>query len=376
MKAVPSRTRNFGVAALLLALGSSAALTSWVGLPVLETPAVEIPLLDAQPDRGGSVDSSGALLTPEDVMDPSETDETVHDRFDEAMTVAWAAVVSGAKFTLMYLVLVIAFHALKVHKRFGFFKVAEPASHFKTALLNWKVPFLWGVGVTLACYALGVDAESMQIGQTPRLRFELPAEYVFLHSPNLWTHVLWAILGFYLIDLTDWTAHWINHQYPSLYERFPFGHFVHHNMVYVNPFTIFSSPLIHFAQLTGLSMYVLLLSQGLWESVLMIHGVKLLSNATSHLGFDPLPWLTRLNHRVGGWIPWIPLHHQYHHIPGLYGNYGNITGLWDYVFGTVTPQCIPHIETGKPLPEIASLMANEQGQIDDFMKGKTRLSIG
>lgn len=376
MKRFLGQARNLGAAGLLGALGVVAIMASVAGVPISQDP------IAALVASAGEVDT--LVKAPSDGAEPtSAADHTAETHaftktgaFEQALQVGWSAVVSGAKFTLMYLALVVMFHVLKIHKRFGFFRTEEPVSHFKTSLLNWKVPFMWGVGVALACWMLQIDPESVQAANTPSLMFTLPDDYIFLNSPNIWTHVLWAILGFYLIDLTDWTAHWINHQYPSLYSKFPFAHFVHHNMVFINPFTIFSSPLVHFAQLTGLCMYVLLLSQGLWQSVLMIHSVKVISNAVSHLGFDPLPWLSRLNHRVGGWIPWIPLHHQYHHIPGMYGNYGNITCLWDYVFGTVTPQCIPHLESGKALPEIAKLMANENGEIDEFMKGKTRFNLG
>ncbi|WP_428309618.1 sterol desaturase family protein [Hydrocarboniphaga sp.] len=282
----------------------------------------------------------------------------------------------GLRFALLYIALLLVFHYARIHQRFGIFRIAEPASHFRLALLNVKTPFFWGAGLVLACAALQIDRGSIGIAAShPQLLFSLPEQYVFLHSPNLATDVLYAIAGFYLIDLTDWTAHWVNHRYPVLFRRFPFGHFVHHNMVFVNPFTVFSSPLVHLAQLTGLSMYVLLLSQGLLLPVLLIHLLKNFCNLTSHLGCDPLPWLSRLNHKVGGWLPWIPLHHQYHHVPGEIGNYGNVTALWDYVFGTLSPATAHHLKTGKALPEIVAVMSNQDGVLDRYFDGKTAFNL-
>jgi sterol desaturase/sphingolipid hydroxylase (fatty acid hydroxylase superfamily) len=42
---------------------------------------------------------------------------------------------------------------------------------------------------------------------------------------------------------------------------------------------------------------------------------------------------------------------QYHHIPFVKGgNFGNTTVFRDYVYGTIIPESIEHIETGK-MPE-------------------------
>jgi sterol desaturase/sphingolipid hydroxylase (fatty acid hydroxylase superfamily) len=161
-----------------------------------------------------------------------------------------------------------------------------------------------------------------------------------------------------------------------LYKKFPVGHFVHHNMVFVNPLSVVNSPLVHLAQLTGLTIYFLMLSQGLVVSVFLIHIAKTTTNFLSHLGCDPAPWLTRLNHCVGGWIPWIPLHHQYHHLPFVSrGNYGNVTCLWDYVFGTVIPESAYHIQHGRPQPEVAEHLVRIEEEMRRHLQGKTRLSM-
>lgn len=315
---------------------------------------------------------AGYVRTRMGYLAPPGTMATVSGQL---MSLIVNAIFNASKFTLTYVGLILIYNLLGIHKRFGIFRGTEPESHFVTALGNWKVAYLWGIGLAMACYIFQINNQSIQAYGHPSILFQLPERYVFLHSPSLATDILYAIVGFYLIDLTDWTAHWVVHQYPYLYRKFPFGHFVHHNVVYVNPTTVFASPLVHLAQISGLIMYVLLLSQGLFATVFFIHILKQFCNFSSHLGCDPLPGLTRLNHRLGGWLPWIPLYHQYHHIPSVKGNYGNITCLWDYVFGTVSPDTIHHIETREATPRVIAIMSNSSGQIDRFMKGKVRLSL-
>ncbi|MGF1478603.1 MAG: sterol desaturase family protein [Cyanophyceae cyanobacterium] len=272
----------------------------------------------------------------------------------------------GCFFLCLYLLFFSAYTRLNIHERFGVFKTAEPTIHYQTALKNWKIPLMWGIGITLSSYFLG-----LKLGDQPKLVFTIPEQYVFLHSPNFLTDIIYAIVGFYAIDLTDYWAHRLNHRYRILYDRFPFAHFVHHNCVYLNPLVVASSPPVHLAALSGMLMYVLYLSQGLVTSVTLLHVVKVASNYLSHQGCDPLPWLSRLNHRVGGWIPWIPLHHQYHHLPFVQtGNYGNVTCLWDYVFNTVVPECIYHLETGKPTAEVAAKVRDRK-KITEFLTDKT-----
>jgi sterol desaturase/sphingolipid hydroxylase (fatty acid hydroxylase superfamily) len=282
---------------------------------------------------------------------------------------------NGIKALVLYLIFFATYHYLGIHQKFGFFKAAEPQVHFVTALRNWKVPFLWGIGITLASYMIGVNVQ-VRPSSLPNLAWTLPESWVILQSPNLGTDILYAIVGFYAIDFTDYWAHRLNHRFQVLYGRFPFAHFVHHNCVYLNPLVVDSSPFIHLAAISGMVMYALLLSQGLVISVALLHAVKIFSNHMSHLGCDPFPWLSRLNHRVGGWIPWIPLHHQYHHLPFVQpGNYGNITCLWDYVFKTVIPESVYHLETGKALPIINTQMQNGETEMKTFLQGKTRFNL-
>jgi sterol desaturase/sphingolipid hydroxylase (fatty acid hydroxylase superfamily) len=295
---------------------------------------------------------------------------------------------AGATFSIVYVVFCAIFFKMDVHRRWGIFRTAQPRVHFTTALKTWWVPFLWGVGITVSLRLYGFNPDNLRPnvlireftaireGHSPLAVMKLPDEYVFIHSPSIYTDILIAIIGFYLVDLADWSAHRVNHYYDVLFKKFPVGHFVHHNHVFVNPLVVFHSPLVHLAQLSGFTVYLLMLSQGLIIPLMFLHGIKIFSNFASHLGCDPFPWLTRLNHRVGGWIPWIPLHHQYHHLPfTAESNYGNVTCLWDYVFGTVSPECVYHIKNGHPTPEIQAKMDRAEEEMAVFLHGKTGLSI-
>jgi len=281
----------------------------------------------------------------------------------------------GAQLALLAVLAIFAFHYFDVHRRWGIFKAGEPESHYWTSMRNWKHPFLWGVGLTVLYFMLTLDGESVRFGGHPQLLTQLPDAFIFLHSPSIWTDLAYALIGFYIVDLVDYLAHRFNHFHPVLYNRFPFAHFVHHNVVYVNPMSLAVSPFVHFASITGFTMYVILLSQGLLLPMFLIHVLKVAANMLSHLGCDPFPWLSRLNFRVGGWIPWIPLHHQYHHVPSIKGNFGNLTSLWDHVFGTLAPEYVTHVTTGKPDPRIERMMSNHNGSIDRLMAGKTRFNL-
>jgi sterol desaturase/sphingolipid hydroxylase (fatty acid hydroxylase superfamily) len=278
--------------------------------------------------------------------------------------------------TLTYLAACAAFHYLGIHKRFGIFHTQEPEVHFRTAVRNWKVPFLWAIGVKLISTLFGLDVVQMAVTEPAAIKPTLPAEYVFLYSPNRLTDVLYGIAGFYVSDFGSWAMHWLNHRFPVLYKKYPVAHFVHHNLVFVNPFVFAASPFIHLVAISSVFVGAFMLSQGLVVASFVTFALEAFGNMNSHLGCDPLPWLTRLNHRVGGWIPWIPLHHQYHHLPCVHaGNYGNRTCLWDYVFGTLVPESIVHIESGKPTPEVEAYMARADEEMTRFLRGKTRLSL-
>jgi len=290
--------------------------------------------------------------------------------WSEIIRLSYSCLKIGSFWALVYLAFFWAYHTFNIHGRFGLFGVEEPQVHYETALKNWKVPFLWGVGIGLLTFLLGLDFSG-----APKLLYEIPESYIWFRSPNLYTDILYAIFGFYLSDFVNYWAHRLNHKYPFLYKKYPVAHFVHHSCIYLNPMVVNSSPLVHLAGWTGIIIYFLFLSQGLVFPVILMHIVRTLSGWASHLGCDPLPWLTRLNHRVGGWIPWIPLHHQYHHLLiGGYGNYGNITCLWDYVFGTVLPDCVHHIETGEPKPEVLAAV-QDQTAIAAFLEDKVSLNL-
>jgi sterol desaturase/sphingolipid hydroxylase (fatty acid hydroxylase superfamily) len=295
---------------------------------------------------------------------------------ETAQAVARDGLIFGIKAAFVYVLFTVAFYVFDIHGKFGILRKSQPRVHFVTSLKTTWIPFLWGIGLIVSTTLLGVDPGELRMEDSPLISLTLPEPWVVVHSPNIYTDVALAVVGFYLVDLGDWTAHRVNHYFDVLYKKFPVGHWVHHNQVFVNPLAVFHSPLVHLAQLSGLFVYLLLLSQGLVVSVFLIHVVKTISNFSSHLGCDPLPWLTRLNHRVGGWIPWIPVHHQYHHLPfASEGNYGNVTCLWDYVFGTVVPESVHHIEHGEPTPEIAARLDDIEAEMSTFLADKTGLSI-
>ena len=294
----------------------------------------------------------------------------VSEPWSSLSQLAYSCIKIGSFWTLVYLAFFWVYHTFNIHEKFGIFGVQEPQFHYLTALKNWKVPFLWGVGIGLFSALLG-----LRFNGAPSLVYTIPDRFIFLRSPNLFTDIVFAIIGFYLLDLANYLAHRLNHKYPLLYKKYPVAHFVHHSCIYLNPMVVNSSPLIHLAGWSGMLVYFVFLSQNLVLPVAIIHIVRTFSGWISHLGCDPLPWLTRLNHRVGGWIPWIPLHHQYHHLlVGGYGNYGNVTCLWDYVFGTVLPDCVHNIETGKPKPEILAAV-QDQTAIADFLQDKLSLNL-
>jgi sterol desaturase/sphingolipid hydroxylase (fatty acid hydroxylase superfamily) len=116
------------------------------------------------------------------------------------------------------------------------------------------------------------------------------------------------------------------------------------------------SPLIHLASIATWIPIVLMGITGLHHASIITFGLSTFPSMTQHLGFDPLPWLTRANHYYFyGALPWIPLYHSYHHNPFIKtGNFGNSTVLFDYLFGTVQPESIYHIENGCMMPKVIS----------------------
>ena len=139
---------------------------------------------------------------------------------------------------------------------------------------------------------------------------------------------------------------------------FLFADASHHNQLFVNPLTTFMSPLLHLASWATWIPVFLLGSQGLHRASIITYHITMLPNVTQHLGFDPFPWLTRWNHYYFyGALPWIPLYHAYHHNPFIKtGNFGNTTVLFDYVFNSVQPESIYHIENGHMLEKVRSMV--------------------
>ena len=119
---------------------------------------------------------------------------------------------------------------------------------------------------------------------------------------------------------------------------------------------------------------------GLHRASIICWCICILPNVTQHLGCDPLPWLTRINHYYCyGALPWIPLYHSYHHNPFIKtGNFGNTTVLFDYVFNTVQVECAYHIENGRAMDKVMERFKDEE-KLDKVLnsmyyagKGKNR----
>ena len=143
----------------------------------------------------------------------------------------------------------------------------------------------------------------------------------------------------------------------------------HHNQIFVNPLTTIMSPLWHFASLATYTPPFLLGILGLHRAAAISLLICAFPNWTQHLGCDPFPWLTRINHYYFyGALPWIPLYHSYHHNPFIAtGNFGNTTVLFDYVYGTLQPESVYHIENGKPLEKVAKWFQDEE-KLDRVLK--------
>jgi len=282
---------------------------------------------------------------------------------------------SGVRWAALYVIVYSLYHWLRLHERFGFFKTQEPKSHFQGMIRNWKVPFMWGFSFTALPQLVGLDL-TVSLNESPHLLWSLPPQWVFVPRGGLWTDILYAIIGYYLMDFVDYWTHRINHQSDHLYRSFPYGHFVHHNCIFLTPLSISSAPPVQLLLISTWVVYIGMLSQGLLLSVLIMQLARQFAGAVAHFGFDPLPWLSRLNHRVGGWIPWLPLHHQYHHLPNVkYGNYGNMSVLWDYVFGTTIPECSYHLEHGQPTPEVRRFIDNAETELATYFKDRGHWSL-
>jgi sterol desaturase/sphingolipid hydroxylase (fatty acid hydroxylase superfamily) len=252
----------------------------------------------------------------------------------------------------LFMILQIGFWVTDYHRRWGFFKVSEPPSHFWFAMRNfWIVP-TWALGMYWYAAILG-------IGPDPTYKYDpdnhfshmpwdiVPKEYK-LEVESTAARVFWTVIIFYISDFTRYWAHRLGHM-QFFYRTFPMSHAVHHNQVFVHPLLIGSSPFWHFTNFATVTPMVFFWAIGLRHSAVWAALLQIPCNISQHLGSDPFPWVSKASHRYFyGALPWVAVYHQYHHIPWVpRGNFGNTTALWDYVHGTIIPESIEHIETGK-----------------------------
>lgn len=270
---------------------------------------------------------------------------------------------------------------LDVHKRLGPWGCSETKSHLTFALKSCWIFALFNLGSTALQVMLGLDIDRTN-DQNRIVQWEFNEEYKIIKSNSLGEDIFWGIIGFYCIDFLRYWAHRIGH-YAFFYKTFPFSHAHHHNQLFVNPITTGMSPLLHFASIATYTPVMLLGALGLHRASIICWFICVVPNYTQHLGCDPLPWLTWINHYYFfGALPWIPLYHAYHHNPFIKtGNFGNTSVLFDYVFGTLQPECVYHIENGRPLDKVLERFKDPQ-KLDKVInsmytagKGKNRLDL-
>eukprot|EP01031_Cornospumella_fuschlensis_P034850 gene34850-42202_t len=267
---------------------------------------------------------------------------------------------------------------LDIHKRYGPWKCSEPKSHYNFAIKSVWIVGLYAIGNEMIEYVLSI-AESKKVVFT---LWELADEYKIFSSKNFGQDIAWAIGCFYFSDFLRYWAHRIGH-WAFFYKTFPFSHAHHHNQLFINPLTTIMSPMLHLASWASYLPCFLLGIYGLQRAAIIAWGALVFPSVTQHLGFDPFPWLTRINHYYFcGALPWIPLYHSYHHNPFIKsGNFGNSSVLFDYLFDTVQPESIYHIEHGVPPPELQERFKDQEklGKLlhSGFYagKGKNRLDL-
>ena len=267
-----------------------------------------------------------------------------------------------SKAVFRYIFCHMAYYLLDVHKRFGIWKTSEPKSHMVFAMKTVWIVALYKAGYYILARMLQRSEDDM-VFDVP-FRFtpgQLGPLCVFLapEQPTMLQNILMSALIFYSLDFWRYWSHRIGH-HEFFYRTFPLGHAHHHNQVFINPLTFSVSPLVHIAQWATVIPCAVACFFGWQEASRAAWLLTLFPTLTQHLGCDPLPWLTRINHKYCmGALPWIPLWHSYHHLHIVRsGNYGNSTVLFDYIFGTVTPEVVYHIEHGEPTPLIKKFFAN------------------
>lgn len=144
------------------------------------------------------------------------------------------------------------------------------------------------------------------------------------------------------------------------------------------------SPMLHLASLATYTPPFLLGAMGNQRATLVCFVICFVANWSQHLGFDPLPFVTRWNHYYCyGALPWTPLYHAYHHLPFIKtGNFGNTTMLFDYVYGTLQSESLYHIEHGHMMPKVAEHFENPEkldrilhSMLNDTNPSKNRLDL-
>jgi sterol desaturase/sphingolipid hydroxylase (fatty acid hydroxylase superfamily) len=250
---------------------------------------------------------------------------------------------------------------LDVHKRWGPWGVSEPKSHFNFVMLTSWIVLLYTLGDFARIDFYGLDLTgAFKNGRI--LSWELPEKYHFIKSNSVAEDWFWGLLCFYWMDFMRYWAHRLGHESTFLYKTFPFSHAHHHNQIFLNPLVYKMSPILHLAAVGSYVPAILMGAIGLHRASTIAWACTVFPTITQHLGFDPLPFITRANHYYFfGAIPWIPLYHCYHHNPFVKdGCYGNTTVLFDYIFGTVQPECVYHIENGRPMEKIRERMQDPE----------------
>lgn len=271
-------------------------------------------------------------------------------------------------------------YILDIHGKWGPWKCAEPASHAKfSAQTGWIVLLFVLQNEMLMCL-LSIDMNGKSDGKI--VFWEFSDKYKYISSTSPGQDIMWGIAGFYMVDFLRYWGHRIGH-WSFFFKTFPFSHAHHHNQLFINPLTTMMSPLVHLASWATYTPVFLLGTQGLHRSSIIALTITMIPNLTQHLGFDPFPWLTRWNHYYFyGALPWIPVYHSYHHNPFIKtGNFGNTTVLFDYVFGSLQPECVYHIERGQMMEKVADRFKDEK-QLDKVLNsmykagnGKNRLDL-
>lgn len=272
-----------------------------------------------------------------------------------------------------------------IHKRFGVWKTSEPRTHFVFTLKTMWIVFLYMLGKYATEKLLWIKATTFEF----MVLFQITEEHIgprlasLIRCPEnnpVWKDALLAVIIFYLLDLGRYLGHRIGHAEAVWYRRFPWAHAHHHNQVFMDPLLNFMSPYVHFAAIGTYVPCAFFAMFGYERASLWAWIASIFPTLTQHMGMDPLPWLTRINHYYCyGALPWISLYHSYHHLHIVKsGNFGNTTCLWDYVFGTVTPESIYHIEHGEPTPRIKKFFADQEKLERHFVKNlhnKNRIDL-